>query len=390
MAQVSDWLLDPEICFLNHGSFGAVPRAVMDHQRALMERVEADPVRFVSLDLQELLAAARVEAARFVGADPDGFAFVTNATTGTNTLLRSAPIRPGDEILVTDHGYEACNLAAEHVAARRGATVGYARIPVPVTDGKQVREAILAAVGPATRWAVIDHITSPTGLVFPVREIVSDLAERGVRTIVDGAHAPGQVDLDIDSVGAAAYTGNWHKWTCAPKGAGFLWVAPDWREDVRPLVISHGAGHRGVDGDRFRATFDWVGTADATPYLTVPFAIDAVAAMLDGGWPAIIERNRTVVGRMRDRIVDAVGLETVGPDEMVGSMVAFRTPTAWHGSLEPSDAARRLLQRLEDDHGVVVGVATRRGTGDVFLRISAHLHTEVDDVERLIDAVRTF
>lgn len=242
---MSRWALDSGIAFLNHGSFGASPMEVLAEQRRLRDRMEANPVQFLSLELPELMTDARLRSAAFIGADPDGFGFVANATTGVNTLLRSVPLEAGDEILLTDHGYEACNLAAEHIAARRGASVRFARLPVPATDAQELRNAVLDAYTPQTRIAVIDHITSPTSLVLPVRKIVSDLAARGVATIVDGAHAPGQVALDVDAIGAFGYAANWHKWACAPKGAGFLWVSEERRGEVHPLVISHGAGRGG-------------------------------------------------------------------------------------------------------------------------------------------------
>jgi len=226
MAAMSDWGLDPDIAFLNHGSFGASPVEVLAEQRRLRDRMEANPVQFFAFEVTDLLSDARLRAAEFVGADPNGFAFVANATAGINTLLRSFPLEAGDEILVTDHGYEACNLTAEHIAARRGASVRFARLPVPATDAQQLRSAVLEAVTAQTRIAVIDHITSPTSLVLPVEEIVSDLAALGVATIVDGAHAPGQVELEIDAIGALGYSANWHKWVCAPKGAGFLSASP--------------------------------------------------------------------------------------------------------------------------------------------------------------------
>lgn len=382
------WALDPGIAFLNHGSYGACPEEVLVEQERLRRRMEANPVRFLFLDLPGLLDDAREDAAGFVGADPEGFAFVPNATTGTNTLLRSAPIRPGDEILLTDHGYEACNLAAEHVAARRGARVRFARVPVPVAGPDAVRAAITDAVTEATTWAVIDHVTSPTALVLPITEIVADLAARGVRTIVDGAHAPGQVEVDVSTMGAAAYTGNWHKWTCSPKGAGFLWVSPEWREEVRPLVISHGAGHRGEEGERFRATFDWTGTPDPTPYLCVPAALRAVEAMIDGGWPAVRERNRRVAAEMRGRLVDELDLEPAGAASMMAAMASLLVPPRWRLGSDPGESARELLRRLDGEHGVVVGAATRRGTDDVFLRVSAHLHTGAEAVDRLVAALR--
>ena len=379
-------MLDPATVFLNHGSFGATPLAVLDHQSAIRAQMEANPVRFVAVEMRPMLADAIEQAARFVGADPDGFAFVTNATTGVNTVLASLEPGPGHEILVTDHGYEACILAAESVAGRTGAAVVIAHLPSVIDDPQQVIDGVVAAVTRRTRLAVIDHVTSATALVLPIAEIVAALAERGVATIVDGAHAPGMLDLDVTSIGAAAYTGNWHKWVCAPKGAGFLWVAPEWRDRVRPLVVSHGAGQ--TDGDPFRATFDWTGTFDASPYLSVPAAIDAVGGMMEGGWPVVRERNRTVALEMRQRVIDAVGLTPTGPESMSGSMAAFVVPRRWVVGA-PVDAARSLTLRLLDER-IAVGSSSRRGSPDLFLRISAHLHTEADDVEPLITVLRTW
>ena len=378
------WDLDPTTVFLNHGSYGAAPRQVLDHQRDLQRRMESNPVRFMVEEYPGLIAAAVDRCAAFVGAGPDGFAFVANATTGVNTVLRSAALSPGDEILVTDHEYEACILAAEHVARRRGCSVRIAALRTPTTGPDEVVEAVVNAITPATRLAVIDHVTSATALVLPIVEIVSALAERGVDTIVDGAHAPGMVDLDVPAIGAAAYTGNWHKWVCAPKGAGFLWASPEWRERVRPLVISHGAGQRGVDP--FRATFDWTGTADPSAYLSVPEAIDAVGGMMEGGWPAVRERNRAVALEMRRRMVDALGLTPTGPEAMIGSMAAFLAPQQWVAG-GSGDPARDLIVRLLAE-GITIGASPWRGSSGVSLRVSAHLHTEADDVDALIGLLR--
>ncbi|OFW65936.1 MAG: hypothetical protein A2Z12_07905 [Actinobacteria bacterium RBG_16_68_21] len=378
------WDLDPATTFLNHGSFGATPRQVLEYQTQLRSLMEANPVRFVAVEYRPLLAAAIVRAAGFVGADPDGFAFVANATTGVNTALRSADLDPGDEILVTDHEYEACILAAEFVARRRGASVAIVPIPSTVVDPGQVVEAILSSVTPSTRLAILDHVTSATALVLPIAEIAAALADRGVATIVDGAHAPGMIDLDVAAIGAAVYAGNWHKWVCAPKGAGFLWVTPAWRDRVRPLVISHGAGRE--EGEQFRAMFDWTGTADPTPQLSVSAAIDAVGGMMEGGWPAVRERNRAVALEMRRRLIDALGLVPTGPESMVGSMAAFVAPAPWLSG-SPAEAATGLILRLLEQ-GITVGASARRGSPDVFLRVSAHLHTEADDVGPLIEALR--
>ena len=378
------WPLDGAVVFLNHGSFGACPQSVLDHQTSLRERMERDPVRFFAMDYDRLLGAAIEGAAAFISADPAGYAFVPNATYGVNALLRGAGIAAGDEILVTDHGYEACNLAAEEIAAERGATVRFARIPIPVSGPDAVVEAILDAVTPATTVAVIDHVTSGTALVFPIETIVAALAERGIATIVDGAHAPGMTPVDLGSMGCAAYAGNWHKWVCAPKGSGFVWVGPSWRERARPLVISHGAGHAKPGQTPFRARFDWTGTDDPTGHLAVPFAIDTIGGMLPGGWPEVMGRNRDVVLAMRRRITTTAGLQPSGPESMVGSMAAFSIgPPA----PDPFERAKPLQARFADEHAVILGVSAVRASPRLQVRISAHLHTDPSMVEPLLAAL---
>ena len=249
------WALDPDVAYLNHGSFGACPSAVLAHQAELRRRIEREPFRFFARDLEGLLDRAREEAAGVFGASPEDLAFVPNATTGINTVLRSLDLGPGDEILTTDHLYNACRTALEFTAGRTGARIVAARVPFPLAAEGEIVEAVLDEVTDRTRFALLDHVTSATALVFPIGALVARLRSAGIETIVDGAHAPGMVPLDLDRIGAAYYAGNAHKWLCAPKGAAFLHVRRDRQEGLHPLSISHGYDAVPPARPRFRLQF---------------------------------------------------------------------------------------------------------------------------------------
>ncbi|HEY1086733.1 MAG TPA: aminotransferase class V-fold PLP-dependent enzyme, partial [Archangium sp.] len=244
------WQLDDSIHFLNHGSFGATPRAVLDHQRTLRDRLESEPVRFMVRELEPLLDASRSRLADFMGAQAGDLAFVGNATSGVNAVLRSLQFQPGDELVTTSHGYNACTNALHFVAERSGARVVIADLPFPVGDAQAIVDAVLAVVTPQTKLVLIDQITSPTALILPIDALVKTLEERGVPVLVDAAHAPGQVPLHLDATGASFTTGNLHKWVCAPKGCAFLHVRRDRQPLVRPTVISHGANSKRTDRSR--------------------------------------------------------------------------------------------------------------------------------------------
>ena len=246
-----EWGLDPDVTMLNHGAFGACPRVVLRRQQELREQLERDPLQFFMRQMQPLLDESRQTLARAIGAQSDDVVFVRNATTGINAVLRSLPLSPGDELLVTDHGYNACNNVVDFVAERAGATVVTVPIPLPIRTGGQVVDAVLDRVTERTRLAVIDHITSPTAVVFPIEQIARGLDERGVDLLVDGAHGLGMVPLELAELGAAYYAGNCHKWLCAPKGAGFLHVREDRQAEMQPAVISHGFVAMRGRGDPF-------------------------------------------------------------------------------------------------------------------------------------------
>jgi isopenicillin-N epimerase len=381
------WAIDPDIAFLNHGSFGACPISVLDHQSELRARLERDPVRFMVDDLEPMLDAARAQIGPFLGAHPQDLAFVPNATAGVNAVVRSLDLHPGDELLTTDHAYNACANALRFVAERTGARVVIARIPIPVATEDQLVDPILRALSPRTRLVMLDAITSPTAIVFPVARLVREIQSRGVDVLLDAAHAAGMIDLRLDDLGAAYTTGNFHKWTCAPKGAGFLHVRRDRQHLVRPAIISHGANASRTDRSRYLLEFDWTGTADPTPYLCVPVAIRAVGAMLPGAWPAIRDHNRAAAIAQRTRIADALGLTPVAPDAMIGSIASLMLPDAAVPT-EPLSGNDVVHATLQNDFSVQVPVFPWPAPPRRLIRISAHLHNRPSDYTRLIDALR--
>jgi isopenicillin-N epimerase len=381
------WPLDSSVAFLNHGSYGACPTEVLRHQAALRAEMEAEPVRFLGRELEGRLDAAREALAGFVGADADDLAFIANATGGVNAVLRSLPLAAGDDLLTTDHAYQACRNTLDYVGQRSGARIVVATIPFPVASPDAVVDAVLAKVTPRTRLALLDHITSPTGLILPIERLVAELAGRGIETLVDGAHAPGMVPLDLRSLGAAYYSANCHKWLCTPKGSAFLWVRRDRQADVHPLTISHGAKGERPGRSRFRLEFDWTGTQDPTAWLTVPMAIDYLGGLVPGGWPALMARNRALALEARRLVCAAIGIPPACPDEMIGSLASMILPdsvttdTRWR--------ARDPIQgRLFDGWGIEVPIMRWPAAPRRLIRISAQLYNRADQYARLAEALR--
>jgi isopenicillin-N epimerase len=302
-------------------------------------------------------------------------------------------LEPGDELVTTDHAYNAVKNAMQYVAERDGPRVIEARIPFPIASPDEAREAVLAAVTPRTRLAVIDHVTSATGMVLPVADIVVGLRERGVETLVDGAHAPGMIDLRVAELGATYYAGNLHKWVCAPKGAGFLWVSRDRQPAIRPLTISHGANLPPAGRTRFRLEFDWQGTDDPSAWLAVPEAIDFGAGLLPGGWDELRARNRALALAGRDLLCQVTEQRPPAPDEMIGSMASI--PLGWEAEPAPVQGVNLYGDRVHGallDAGIQVMVTPwpQRPQGLPWrrlLRISAAAYNDLDQLTRLAGAL---
>ncbi|HTJ85109.1 MAG TPA: aminotransferase class V-fold PLP-dependent enzyme [Polyangiaceae bacterium] len=382
----SPWLLDPDVVFLNHGSFGSCPEPVLAHQNELRRTLEREPVRFFLAELEERLDAAREALGALVGADGEDLVFVPNASFGVNSVLSSIRLGAGDEVVVTDHGYPACNNAAERWAGERGARVVVASVPFPIRAESDVTDAILAALTERTKLVLVDHVTSPTGLVFPVEAVVRAIEPLGVPVLVDGAHAPGMLSLDLKKLDATYYTGNLHKWICAPKGAAFLHVRRSAQAGVRPLVTSHGAKSTRGDRSKYRLEFDWIGTIDPTAYLSVPRAIEFVRSLHEDGLEGVMRDNRALALRARSLLAARLGVDVPSPDSMIGSLAALPIPDAAPDACS-GPFGDALQETLVGKHRIQLPIFPWPRWPKRLIRVSAQRYNRLEQYERLADAL---
>jgi isopenicillin-N epimerase len=384
------WPLDPKVTYLNHGAFGSCPKSVLRFQRQIQRQLERNAMQFLVYDLEPAIDRAREALAAFLGAKSDDLVFVPNATAGANTVLRSLSWKPGDELLTTDHTYNACRNALNYVAERCGARVVIAKIPFPFRTESQLSDPILEAVTSRTRLVLLDHITSPTAIIFPVQKIVKALAARNVDTLIDGAHAPGMIPLNLEKLGAAYYTGNCHKWLCAPKGTAFLHVRRDRQKDIRPLTLSHGANSPRTDRSRFLIEFAWTGTGDPSAFLSVPEALRFMGSLLPGGWPAVMAQNHDLALQSRRLLCEAWNIEPPCPEKFLGSMAAIPLPDAADNQPPKSPLYVSALQELlREKHGIEVPIAPWPAAPKRLLRVSAQLYNSPTQYRHLAEVVKT-
>jgi len=370
----AEWLLDPDVIFLNHGCFGACPRKVLEVQSRLREELERQPLLFLDRERKERIDSALAAVGQFVGARGEDMGFVTNATEGVHAVARSLRFENGDEIVTTSHRYDAIGNTLRHVAERAGARYLEVPIGLPFEPGALV-ESIERVMSPRTRLVVVDHIVSISSLVLPVKEIIDLCNARGIETLIDGAHAPGMVDLDIEALGATYYTGNLHKWVCAPKGAGFLWVRPDRKDVIHPAIISN------YHGQGFNAEFDWQGTRDITPWLSAPAAIDFFEQL---GWDAVRAHNHALATWAQAMLCAAWNVAPISAADgsLIGSMATIPLP------LQAGEYADKfaLMRAIYDGYRIEVPVVEVNGRR--MSRVSCHVYNRPEEYERLGDAVR--
>ena len=380
------WSLSKKIVFLNHGSFGACPKPVLELQAELRREMEASPVQFLWRFYERRLEPARGALAKFLGARHQDLVFVTNATTGVNAVVRSLKLRRGDALLTTNLDYNACRNVLVETARLAGAKVQVADVPFPIRHADEVLEAILKALTARTRLAVIDHVTSNTGLVLPIERIVQELSARGVDTLVDGAHAPGMQAIHLDKLRPAYYTGNLHKWVCAPKGAGFLWVRPDKQFGLNPAVISHGHNTPRPGYNAFQDRFDWAGTADPTAWFCVGAAIKSLGELLPGGWPELRRRNQALAVQARRLLCRHLALEAPCTESMLGAMATLPLPSRLQGVLRTGKIDSEQL-RLYDEFGIEVPFVRFGHPERRWFRVSAQIYNSLDEYAYLAQAL---
>ena len=373
--------LDPAVIFLNHGSFGATPEPVFAACLEWQRRMERQPVHFFMHQLRPALHAARECLARFLGARAEDLVFVHNATFGVNVAAHALPLQPGDEVLTTTHEYGACNNAWEIACSRQGARYVRQPIPLPVTDGEQLIEQLWAGVTRHTRVIFLSHITSPTALILPVQAICQRAREAGILTVIDGAHAPGQIELDLHTLGADLYTGNLHKWLCAPKGAGFLWARPEVQPHIQPLVVGWGYGPEQslFEENAFVSAHQWLGTDDVSAYLSVPAAIEFQAAQ---DWPTVRAQCHALLAETLAALAEITG--QASPYPTTGAPLYQQMGIAPIPS-QPDIAY--FKQPLYDEYRIEVPCLTWQG--QQLIRISVQGYNCAADLAALTQAVQT-
>ena len=369
------WMLDPKITYLNHGSFGARPVEVFEAQIALKREFEASPIHFLDREGKQRLAEAREVISTFLGCVPDNLGFVDNATTAVGCVLQSLDFPPGAEIVTTSHVYNGVRQMLRASTHRQGWTYKEIDVPTPIVSPEQICHAITQGFTNKTRLLVVDHIASVTGIIFPVAELVAICRERGIAILIDGAHAPGMIDLDIDALSPDWYVGNLHKWVCGPPGAGFLWVNDSHIDSTHPMAVSH------FYEQGFTSEFDWQGTRDITSVL------GASIAVLWGeqfGWESIRNHNHQLAVLMQEKLLTRWGVPPMSPRDgsMIGAMASVQLPL---GFPTDPDIVNQLRVSLYEEYMIEVPILPWQN--GVLVRISAQMYLAIEDLDRLIIAL---
>ncbi|HLO99025.1 MAG TPA: aminotransferase class V-fold PLP-dependent enzyme [Fimbriimonas sp.] len=372
------FLLEDGVVFLNHGSFGACPRVVFDEYQRIQRQIELQPVRFFVTDVFPMLTASRAAVAELVGTSIENLVPALNATYGVNVIANSIPLKPGDEILSNTHEYGACIRAWDKVCRRTGAVMVHAEIPLPISSSDEIFDRIVAGATERTKVLFVSHLTSPSGLVFPIERLVGWARERGIITFVDGAHAPAHVTLRLDELGVDFYTGNCHKWLCAPKGSGFIFARPEWQHVVEPLTVSWGPMLPSVTGSSYIDELIWPGTYDPSPFLTIPAAI---RFQHEHNWASVSAKCRAMALEVKGLMESIDGAAAIAPSDpsVIAQMAAVSLPT---------DDNAGLKSFLLDKYNIEIPIG--RWHDMTIMRASIQAYNTMDEYQLLVRATNEF
>src|SRR3989339_344173 len=374
----NEWLLDDEVTFLNHGSFGATPLKVLQAKEEIERRLEREPLSFFADEFPVLLKESISRLAKFVNANEENLVLVENATTGINTILMSLEkeLKPGDEIITPNHVYPGIRNTMKFIAERTGAKAIEFDIPFPVIDNDKIVEIITQQINSKTKIIILDHIASPTALIFPIEGIIRICKSKGIITIIDGAHAPGMLELNLESLGADFYTGNCHKWMFTPKGCALLWVSKEWQNRINPLAISlfHGNG--------FQEEFAWTGTKNPSPWFSLSPAIDFYNSL---GFEKLREYNHKLICDATDLICRELNVTEHAKYDMLGFISSIELPIK---ITIDEKTTMELRNHFMKEYRIELPFHTLNNK--VFFRISAQVYNEIDDYKRLVSALKDF
>ncbi len=371
------FLLDPNIIFLNHGSFGATPKEVFETYQDWQRKLENQPVKFLGREISGHLKEARDALGQYLNVAGDDLAYVPNATFGVNIAARSLKLKAGDEVLSTNHEYGACENVWEYLSQRQGFTYKKQTIPLLTTSRQDIVDQIWQGVTPQTKVLYLSHITSPTALIFPVEELCKRAKAAGIITVIDGAHAPGQIPLDLTAMEVDFYTGNCHKWLCSAKGAGFLYVRKELQQHIEPVLIGWGLHRDPSLGSKFLDYYDWLGTNDYANYLSVPAAINFQQKY---NWDKVRSDCHQLLKDTLERINQKTGCQNIYADDSLYSQLAIV-------ELPGVKDATEFKNKLYDDFKIEIPLTQH--SGKTFARISVQGYTSSSDLEALISALET-
>ncbi len=374
----SQFLLDPEVIFLNHGSFGATPKPVFDVYQGWQRKLESQPVKFLDREIQSHFRSARQHLAAFLGADQNNLVFVPNATFGVNIIARSLAFQEGDEVLTSNHEYGACENAWSFIGQKASVNVVRQKIPLPMPSPEEIVELFWEGVTDHTRLIFLSQITSPTAIRMPVEKICQKARKSGILTLIDGAHAPGQLDLDLEKIGADFYTGNCHKWLMAPKGSAFLHVLPLHQDLIDPLVVSWGWGENCPyeNDSQFLAALEWTGTIDPAAYLSVPAAIEFQDK---NHWKDVREKCRVLLIETLSKIEEMTGMPSIYRDNPENPIQLGAT------ELPPGYPCAQLQSWLYEEYKIEIPVIDWEDRW--FIRPSVQGYNTQEELELLVEAV---